>query len=188
MNLVWGFAPFIVFSLIDHALGLWQGLIAALLVAIAVLFRHRMEGRSTKILEVGSAILFAALALFVFATGADLSFPALRALVDTGLLAIAIVSIVIGTPFTIQYAKETTPQQHWNSPLFRRANLVISLVWALSFAVNALADFVLVLIPEAPAQLATLFAVATLVASLKFTKWYPKYLHRKAESEASTVA
>jgi hypothetical protein len=38
-------------------------------------------------------------------------------------------------PFTAEYAKRATPREYWDSPLFRRINLVLSAAWGAAIAV-----------------------------------------------------
>ena len=51
-----------------------------------------------------------------------------RALVDAGLLLIVLVSMAIGRPFTLQYAREQVAPEFWNSPEFVRTNYVITAI------------------------------------------------------------
>lgn len=48
------------------------------------------------------------------------------------------VSIIINKPFTIQYAKEQTNSKYWSSPLFKKSNLYISLLWAIMLSIIAI--------------------------------------------------
>lgn len=174
MNILVSFIPFIVFALFDRLVGPFEGLLLATAVSIALVVRERIAGRTPKILEVGSVILFGALTLYVFFAGDNLPLMAVRLLVDSGLLAIVLVSIAIGTPFTIQYAREKVPEQYWQSPRFRKTNLVITWVWALAFAITVAADAVLLFAPQVPPQFGTIVIILSLVAAFKFTVWYPK--------------
>lgn len=42
-------------------------------------------------------------------------------------------SILFCNPFTIQYSKESVPEDKWNHPIFFRSNLIISIVYACVF-------------------------------------------------------
>ena len=52
---------------------------------------------------------------------------------NSSLAVIALISIVIGKPFTIQYAKEKVPADKWKTPLFIRINYLLSSFWLLMF-------------------------------------------------------
>jgi hypothetical protein len=45
-------------------------------------------------------------------------------------------SILIGQPFTLQYARESAPPERWQTAGFLRANRIITTVWGLAFTAN----------------------------------------------------
>ncbi|MCF4125094.1 hypothetical protein [Methylobacterium sp. SyP6R] len=170
MNLLASFAPFFAFAILIHldhvAAALWAG--AA--VAAALLLRDRLvRHRSFKILEVGTLVLFAGLAVYTRVTGQSWTIPAVRLVVDAGLLLIVLASLAIGQPFTLQYARETTPPEVWGTAPFRQVNRTITLVWAAAFAVLVLADAAMVSVPEIPRRIDILATVLALVGAYKFT-------------------
>ena len=63
-----------------------------------------------------------------------------RLAVDGGLLVIVLVSLAIGMPFTLQYARESVPKEFWTVPLFITTNQRITAAWAAAFAVMTAAD------------------------------------------------
>jgi len=90
----------------------------------------------------------------------------------TGLLPAMIASLVIGQPFTLQYAREEVPQAVWTSPEFVRTNYVISAVWALAFVVLVAADLAFLYIPDLPPRVSVIATILALVGATKFTAWY----------------
>ena len=65
------------------------------------------------------------------------AFAAYSSMVIWGLYAIVTwISIAVGAPFTVQYARESAPPEHWNSPGFLRVNRIISAVWGAGFVLN----------------------------------------------------
>jgi hypothetical protein len=122
MGIMLAFAPFIVFALVDHLVGTTEGLIAGAAVSAALLLRDWvMPGRSAKILEIGTAILFGGLAVYAVLGGPSWSIVGVRLRVDLGLLVIVLVSMALRRPFTLQYAREQVPAELWNSAQFMRA-------------------------------------------------------------------
>ncbi|RDJ19685.1 hypothetical protein DWF00_20900 [Bosea caraganae] len=180
MGILFAFAPFIAFALVDRALGSVDGLLAGAAISIALVLRDALSGRVPKILEIGSLVLFAGIALYVITIGANFSVMAVRLLVDGGLLLVVLISLAAGVPFTLQYAREQVPPEFWNAPEFKRTNVVITSVWAAAFAVITGADAVLVFMSEVPRQVGVLTIVAALVFATKFTGWYPKQKHTPA--------
>jgi len=181
MGILLAFAPFIVFAILDRLAGSTAGLVVAALVSMALVARDVMTGgRSPKILEIGTAALFCALALYAMLGTPTWSVIGVRLCVDTGLLAIVLISIAIGRPFTLQYAREQVAAEDQVSPEFVRTNYVITGVWAFAFAVMVAAELALLFIPTVPHQLGILAIVAALVGAVKFTGRYPDYARQKA--------
>ena len=104
----------------------------------------------------------------------------MRLCVDAGLLVIVVVTMALGRPFTLQYAREHVSAQHQSSPAFMRTNYVITGVWALAFAVMVAAELALLYVPGLPHRLGVLAIIAALVGAVKFTGWYPDHVAVRA--------
>jgi len=90
----------------------------------------RRRGEAVKILEVGSLALFGLLTAYTWLGAPTWTVATVRLAVDAGLLAIVLVSLAIGQPFTLQYARERVPEQFWALPVFFTTNVVITTIWA----------------------------------------------------------
>ena len=174
MSMLLAFAPFIAFAVVDRAVGAREGLIAGAVVSLALVARELARGRSAKVLEVGSALLFSGLAAYTLAANPAWSVVGVRLCVDLGLLVIVLVSLASRRPFTVQYARERVPREQWGSPVFVRTNYVITTVWALAFAALVAADVVMLYAPGVPHQAGVATTILTLVGAFKFTEWYPE--------------
>jgi hypothetical protein len=175
VGILLAFAPFIVFALVDRLVGATEGLVAAAVVSAALLIRDWLTpGRSPKILEIGTVVLFGALALYSLVGGPAWSVFGVRLCVDLGLLAIVLVSVALRRPFTLQYAREQVPAEFWNSPQFLRTNYIITAVWALAFVVMVIADLVVLYAPELSPRIGISATILALIAAIKFTGWYPE--------------
>jgi len=175
MGILLAFAPFIAFAVVDRLAGPTEGLVVGALVSAALLVRDWVTpGRTPKILEVGTALLFGGLALYTVLARPAWSVVGVRLVVDAGLLAIVLASMAVGRPFTLQYAREQVPPEHWGSPGFLRTNYVITAVWALAFAAMVLAEVALLYLPGMPRQAGVAAIVLALVGAVKFTGWYPE--------------
>ncbi len=167
------FAPFIAFAIIDRLLGSVAGLFAGAVVATALLIRDvAIAGKTPKVLDIGAAVLFSGIALYAVTFDPDWSIIAVRLYVDCGLFLIVVLSLVSGRPFTIQYARETVPEQFWASPEFLQKNYVISSVWALAFAVLMATELTLLHAPQLSPRIGIFVIVGAIVGALKFTGWY----------------
>ena len=180
MNFVLGFAPFIAFFVLMRTVsvqvGVWTAAAFALLTAVRDLTRQR----PLKVLEVGSVLLFGATALLTSFTHIDWTVGKVRLLVDGGLLMIVLVSLAIGRPFTLPYARERVSAEYWNSPLFLSINRAITWVWAAAFAVMSAADAAAVYVPQIPLWIDIAATLAALGTAITFTLRYPEQARRRA--------
>jgi hypothetical protein len=175
MGILLAFAPFIVFAVLDRFVGPAGALSAGVAVSAALLGRDLVgSGRSMKILEAGTFILFSGLALYTVFSGADWSVIGVRLCVDAGLLAIVLASMAAGRPFTLQYAREQVPPQLWDRPEFIRTNYVLTGAWALAFLVMVAAEMALLYVPGLPPRAGIVAIILALVGAVKFTGWYPE--------------
>ncbi len=124
----------------------------------------------------------AALAVYSFAAGAGTSLVAVRLYVDVGLLAIVLVSIAIGQPFTLPYARQQVDPAYWDHPLFLRTNAIIAGFWAAAFATMAGVEALMLVRPGFPRIIGFGLIALVMVAALAFTGWYPKQVRRAAEA------
>lgn len=183
MSMLLAFAPFIVFALCDRLLGVVPALTAAALVAAVFLVRDWLTpGRTVKVLEIGTVLLFGGLAVYAVAAHTEWSLLGVRLRVDAGLLIVVLATMAIGQPFTLQYAKERTPPEVWTQPGFRLVNHVITAVWALAFALMVLADVAMVYVPSLPLWVGIAVTVAAIVGAVRFTQWYPEHMRAKFQA------
>jgi hypothetical protein len=180
MGILLAFAPFLAFALVDRLVGPMEGLIAGAVVSAALLLRDLVLGRTVKVLEIGTAILFGGLALYAMLGRPSWSVIGVRLVVDAGLLLIVLVSLAIRRPFTLQYAREQVAPEHWGAPEFIRTNYVITAVWALAFAVMVAAELALLYLPGIPPRAGIIAIILALVGAMKFTAWYPERRRAKA--------
>lgn len=176
MGILLAFAPFIAFAVFDRLVGPTEGLIAGVVTSAALLIRDWAILRQTpKILEIGTFVLFGGLALYAVLGGPSWSIMGVRLRVDAGLLILVLITMALGRPFTLQYAREQVAQELSSSPEFTRTNYVITAVWALAFAVLVIADMILLYRPDLPPRIGIWLTIAALVGAVKFTSWYPEH-------------
>lgn len=136
MDILLAFTPFLSFAVLERLLGTSSALaVAAAIAALLIVRGSLLHHSSLKLLEVGSMVLFGALAIASRLPAFNLSIVQVRLWVDGGLLAIVVASILVGHPFTLQYARELVPPAISNSPQFRAFNAKLSAVWAVAFTV-----------------------------------------------------
>ena len=118
--------------------------------------------------------MFAGLLAWAKLFPSPLTVLSVRLRVDAGLLLIILISMAIGKPFTLQYARERVPDERWKSPRFARINFVITSVWALAFACIVAADLMMIYVPNVPLRAGIVVTLAALYGAYRFTNWYPK--------------
>jgi len=186
--MVLAFAPFIAFALLSRTVPVTLALAVAALVAVAQAFndvvRHR---RSIKILEVGTALLFGGLAVLAWLRGGEWGIAEVRFWVDGGLFVIVAFSMLIGQPFTLQYARERVSAEIAARPQFRTFNQILSGVWALAFLVLTVADYGMAHVPQVPLWVGIAVSVGALVFAIWFTGWYPERARRMAAAAAASA-
>jgi hypothetical protein len=148
-------------------------------ICLAVIALDFVRGRSLKWLGAGSAVLFGALGLTLSLINPTLSNSAIKLSVDTGIFAISLISMLIGRPFTLQYALEAVPAETAAMPGFLRANYVITAAWTAAALVMMVANLAMLYVPGLPFWLGLAIAFAARNSAVYFTRWYPQY--RKAK-------
>jgi hypothetical protein len=181
------FAPWIVYALIagdSPASKLW-GAFAGLVVSVLVIANQLRRGSrvETLIIDIGSGGFFAALAAFALVLPRSGLLDYSTALSSAALAVIAWVSLAIHRPFTLGLAKQATPSAFWDQPLFRRTNIIITMVWAVSFTLGALALTVVVR-EDGGVVARSLVQVAAFVIPMVFTLRYAAAVRARAQGAA----
>jgi hypothetical protein len=175
MTILRAFAPFLIFATLARAIGIHGALLAATAVAALQIARDTLiRRRSVKLLEIGSLILFGALAGVTWFPQVHLSVLQVRLCVDGGLLAIVTLSILVGRPFTLAYASERVGPRTAATPAVRALATRISLAWAGAFLVVVAADAAMIGIPGFTAIFGTVIILAALGGAAWFTSWAPR--------------
>lgn len=183
VKLLLSFAPWIAFLVIarDTVARVEIGLVAALIasVVMAVLKLHR------------GIIMWVGLVFFSAATIAVLGFHNMWTVRHLGVMAngaLALgswVTLLIGRPFTLEYARAHTDPATWHDPLFIRVNVLLTTVWAAVFSLNTALAWVQMkhLLPEWACHTAS---YAALIGAAAFTSWYPTLVRRRAQRAAQS--
>jgi hypothetical protein len=132
ISILLGFLPWIAFGVISGP-SLWR-LNAAIIVALALVpimgYKQLAKGF---ILTWGSLLFFSVLLVLVVLLRNLWVINHLSILANGTLAAIAWLSIFMGKPFVLQYARETAPPERQASPVFYSTCRTLSVVWGLIF-------------------------------------------------------
>jgi len=180
MNILLSLSPFIAFFVLMRLVHPLAGLGGAFAVSLLLGLRQWRRGESVKVLEVGSLLLFGALVFYTLVAAPEWTVATVRLAVDAGLFAIALVSLLIGQPFTLQYARESVPKEFWSSPLFMSTNRRITAAWAAAFVVMTGADAAAQYVEAIPLWIDIAATIAAFAGAVWFTRWYSAQARRRA--------
>ena len=175
-------APYGAFATLMLFTSAAASLFAATAICLMVIAYDAARRRSIKMLGAGSAILFTALGCYLTLVDAGWSPSAVKLTVDAGMLAIALTSLAIRQPFTLQYAREVVDAETATLPGFIRANYIITAAWTGAFLLMMIANVLMIYVPGLPLWSGLVIAFAARNSAMYFTKWYPQY--RKAKYAA----
>jgi hypothetical protein len=173
-----GFLPWILFGYLSsesYTLGAEVALLTSSLIALPEIFKKKV-----KVFTLGTLIFF--IALIIISMRPDLvklehwTSPASYGM----LFLISLVSILIKTPFTIQYAKEEVPEEYWESDLFIQINYHLTYAWTLGFFLDTLCSFIALEYPDIHHLAFRWIPTGILVFLIWYNGWYPEYAKKNA--------
>jgi hypothetical protein len=172
MNLVIGFAPFILFAVVSRLsadLALWVAFAAAFVVTI----RDFVESPSLRLLDAGSLVLFALLALGRGFLDPNLSLALVRFIAEAFLFLLLALPLLWKRPFSMAYARLDPREAGWPPAMFLRVNYLVSGAWTAAFLAMALADGAVAFDPQLPLYGSVAVSVIALGLAVTFTLRYP---------------
>lgn len=180
-------APFATFATLMVVTTAKISLVASAAVAFGLVLRDMVTGRSIKMLSAGALVIFASLAGYHLLAG-DLNPTSVRLAVDGSILAIALGSIALRMPFTLQHAREVVDAETAQRPLFLRTNYILTWAWSAAFVLMLAADVVAIYLPSTPLWVCAAIAFAARNSATYFTQWYPKHVRAGIAASATTAA
>jgi hypothetical protein len=170
------FAPWIAFLVIANGslfrLKLGIGVAAVLTVVMVVTRLHR------------GAIMWVGIVFFSYALVTVVLLNNMWTVRNMGILANGALaagtwmSIVLKRPFTLEYAREHTEPGLWQSPSFLRTNYILTLMWAVTFTINASLSWQRRAQPIMPGWAYETSSYSLLVLAMFISTWYPQYVRR----------
>jgi hypothetical protein len=175
-SLYFGFAPWIVFAVVASP-STWEFAALGALITSVVLARPDFRRHNVKILDIAGMLFFAVLSvLALFLDRSDLAdLEKYAGVISSGALAVIALGSLAFTPFTEQYARDTTPEEYWDSPRFKKINRVLTALWGLVFLATAVLSYVAVEVDHDKDWFNWILPIVLLVAMVKFTEWYPDH-------------
>lgn len=184
-----GLAPWILMAVLNGPGRFEEAASAALGLALLTLWVGARRGVPVHLLEGFTVAFFGVLAVLGLVASDDvIEWLQLWAgeLSSIALASFAVVTLLIRRPFTLAYAKDTTPAEHWDSPIFLRINYIISTAWAGAFVFTALVGAYgdAVLGDNDNFWTAWILPIGAIVFAVSFTEFYPDYAMGEQKSIA----
>ena len=143
-----GFAPRIIYWVVAVGPSTWM--FGAIGAVVSALILGVSAGRGgPRLLEVVTIVFFVAVTIVGMVAGAEDRdwMDAHATTLSSGVLAVMSLGSLAFVPFTAQYAPESAPQHDWEKAAFRRTNQVLTVMWALVFALIAVLGYVAITAP-----------------------------------------
>ncbi|MGV0774520.1 hypothetical protein [Mycolicibacterium elephantis] len=184
-----GIAPWILMGILNGPGRFEEAASVALALSLLTLWVGARRGVPVHLLEAFTVAYFGVLAVLGL-VASDRAIEWLQlwagALSNVALAAFAIITLLARRPFTLAYAKDTTPQEYWDSPVFLRINYAISGAWAGAFLFSAIVGVYgdAVLRDNDNFWTAWILPIGAMIFALSFTEFYPDY----ATGEKTSIA
>jgi hypothetical protein len=169
-----GFVPWIIYWVVADGPSTWM--FGAICAVISALILGVSAGRGgPRLLEVVTIVFFIAVTVVGMVVGAhDRDWmDGYATTLSSGVLAVMALGSLAFVPFTAQYAPESAPQHDWEKAAFRRTNQVLTLMWALVFALIAVLGYVAVTSPATTDWTKAVIPVVVIVGAMGMTQIYP---------------
>ncbi len=177
-----GFVSWLVYGYFART-GQWMNGALAGVAITAVILAMEYRRQSVKTMDCTSMAYFAAIALAVLARETTL-IQHYHLPFAWGIFAlVAWITILAGSPFTLEYAREQAPPEVWGQPLFYRMNLQMTAVWALIFMMGAVLG-VLSLYVGYVFTLGFAVPMVGMGVGIAFSRFYPRRFARVFAAES----
>jgi hypothetical protein len=176
-----GFAPWIIYWVVADGPSTWLfGALCAVLSAIILGVSMGFGG--PRLLDVVTILFFVgvtAAGLLVGAADRDWM-DTYATTLSSGVLAVMAIGSLFFTPFTEQYARVSPPLENWEKPAFKQTNRVLTLMWALVFALIAVLGYFAAQVPETRDWTNYVVPIVVLVGAVGMTQSYPTRARERA--------
>ncbi len=180
-----GFAPWIIYWVVADGPSTWM--FGAICAVVSAFILGISAGRGgPRLLEVVTIVFFICVTVAGMIVGAEDRdwMDRYATTLSGGVLAVMALGSLVFVPFTQQYAPESAPRHEWERAAFRRTNQVLTLMWALVFALIAVLGYVAVTAPMTVSWTKAVIPAVVIVGAIGMTQIYPDRARAKAERRA----
>ena len=144
----------------------------AISAAAAICVFQSLKGVHKSIIAWGSLSFFAISLVMVVGLENNWYLAHLGVFSNGTLALLTWMSILLGNPFTIAYARQCVDPKYWETAAFIHINYRITAAWGLSFTVCAADAFVRLKYPSIPWYISEFIDDLSMLAAIIFTKHY----------------
>jgi hypothetical protein len=173
-------APFATFAALSYVASLTAALLVGAVVALALIVADHLRGRSIKLLNLNAVLMFIVLGGTFALTGTEWSPLHVHIALNGATLAVILLSIALGAPFTLQYAREQVDLKTLRQPGFLHVNYVLSWAWAGALTLMFVSNVLAIYVPSLPLWAGVVATFVLRSSAVQFSKWYPKYVREIA--------
>lgn len=180
-----GFVPWIIYWVVADGPSTW--LFGAICAVVATLIMGMSAGfAGVRLLDIVTVAFFTAVTMVGLILGAQDRdwMDTYATTLSSGVLAVMALGSLAFEPFTEQYAPQTAPREDWERAAFRRTNQVLTLMWALVFALIAVLGYLAATAPATVDLTKAVIPVVVIVGAIGMTQIYPKKARDKARQAA----
>jgi hypothetical protein len=180
-----GFAPWIIYWVVADGPSTWM--FGAICAVVSAFILGISAGRGgPRLLEMVTIVFFIGVTVAGMIVGAEDRdwMDRYATTLSGGVLAVMALGSLVFVPFTQQYAPESAPRHEWERVAFRRTNQVLTLMWALVFALIAVLGYVAVTAPMTVSWTKAVIPAVVIVGAIGMTHIYPDRARAKAEQRA----
>jgi hypothetical protein len=181
-----GFVPWIIYWIVADGPSTWM--FGAICAVISALILGVSAGRGgPRLLEVVTIVFFIVVTVVGVAVGAQDRdwMDSYATTLSSGVLAVMALGSLAFVPFTAQYAPEAAPREDWEKAAFRRTNQVLTLMWALVFALISMLGYVAVKAPSTVDWTKAVIPLVVIVGAVGMTQIYPDRARASARPQGA---
>ncbi|MBX7452968.1 hypothetical protein GR927_33730 [Mycolicibacterium sp. 3033] len=179
-----GFVPWIIYWLVADGPSTWMfGAICAVLATVILGVSAGFAG--VRMLDIVTVVFFTGVTVLGLIIGAEDRdwMDTYATTLSSGVLAVMSLGSLAFEPFTAQYAPASAQRQEWEQVAFRRTNQVLTLMWALVFALIAVLGYLAAIAPATVHLTKAVIPVVVIVGAVGMTQAYPGRAREKARQQ-----
>jgi hypothetical protein len=180
MQVLVGFAPWIAWWVLAANDTYKEAALVALVLAFVLQLWGLAHGREPKILDLASIAWFVIIAIVAFSASADDLGHYAQPASNAALTLIVLATILVGRPFTEEYARDTVPKEYWDTEAFKSTTRTIAWVWFAALLVGTVSGFIHTDRGSgAETWTQWIIPIGAIVLAIKFTEWWPDEYQRR---------